>query len=1140
MRLHAFSPLSILLFCGCLLLSRASAGAVPASPGIDLDSPLPPPVTKERIDAGRGAVEASTTLDEAQKQRVLDLYKQAEQTVVKAAESRTELERLRAMIEGAPGRLAAIRKLAGEPDRGLPSISAALDSESLDAVEQAIAEEELALQKARDAQKRFADDLARLLVGNKALSEQIAVKLNALDEIRADMKTPAAEPPGPVQEARALLLLGRESQRKNELEVLQLRLGNHEVLTNLAQAERDAIAQEITARQERLDRLNRAAQQLRETRAARAREEAAEIKSRAESLPPPLRAIAQEHARYLEELDALINMEQGISEQLKVARLRLDEIKAESELTRQQVEFVGPTEAIGNMLKRRRSELPSVKTYRRSSYERATEIARITDRMIEIDELLRARRDTEAIVAGVLEKLSEEETARFEDEVPTVIQDRRAGLNQLQKGYSRYIGQITSLDLTERQLVDVAESYITYIDDQLVWMPDPGFKSLLNPRLLAEGALWLVQPSHWSEVARDTLMAVRSHPVWALVLAAGVALLLGKRSTARERIRKGGEKTRRIRTDSFTLTIKTLVYTFVVIAGWPLLMAGSGLLVGSLPDVSQFTAGIAEGLVRSGVVLAGTLFLIQINLPDNLGERHLRWDAVKRDTLVRQLRWILPPMVPLVFIAAMTGSYEPTLSVHLIGRHAFIAIMLISAVFVFRLLRSSSPLVAMMQRNEGGTLAQTRFLWFPVLVFLPVVFAASSAFGYHDAVVHLGNLVGRTFWFFLALFLGKELLLRFLYVAERRLRFEDALRRREELRAQRAREGAEEEPAASLEIPEIDFAELSEQNRRLIRAGFLLAAIVGIWSIWSDLLPALSFLRETELPLHSTRIVDGISQEVPVTLADLVLGLFIIAIVVLASKNIPGVLEIALLQRLPLDSGGRYAITSLTQYAIAGIGTVAAFSTLGLQWSNIQWLVAALGVGLGFGLQEIVANFISGIILLFERPIRIGDVVTLDNTTGKVSRIQIRATTITNWDKQELLIPNKEFITGRVINWTLTDKVNRVIVTVGVAYGADVQKAMDLMLEAARENPNVLDDPVPVATFEAFGDNALTLLLRSYLGSVEHRLETITALHKAIYAKLGTAGIPIAFPQRDVHLDTDRPLDIRLHRAPRAPGRDGR
>jgi potassium-dependent mechanosensitive channel len=283
-------------------------------------------------------------------------------------------------------------------------------------------------------------------------------------------------------------------------------------------------------------------------------------------------------------------------------------------------------------------------------------------------------------------------------------------------------------------------------------------------------------------------------------------------------------------------------------------------------------------------------------------------------------------------------------------------------------------------------------------------------------------------------------------------------------------------------------------------------------------------------------LVDGVSTETPLTLSDLLLGVISLLVTLLAAKNLPGVLEITLLQRLPLDAGARYALTTLLQYLIVGIGLVMAFSNVGFQWSSIQWMVAALGVGLGFGLQEIVANFISGIILLFERPIRVGDVVTLDDTTGVVSRIRIRATTIINYDKQEMLIPNKEFITGRVVNWTLTDKVNRVVINVGVAYGSDVSRAMKLLLDAAHENDHVLDDPAPVATFEAFGDNALSLVLRTYLGAMENRLATITGLHEAINRKFNEAGISIAFPQRDLHLDTDAPLDIRISRTPRPSG----
>ena len=128
--------------------------------------------------------------------------------------------------------------------------------------------------------------------------------------------------------------------------------------------------------------------------------------------------------------------------------------------------------------------------------------------------------------------------------------------------------------------------------------------------------------------------------------------------------------------------------------------------------------------------------------------------------------------------------------------------------------------------------------------------------------------------------------------------------------------------------------------------------------------------------------------------------------------------------------------TRLLRYAITAIGIIVTFGAMGLRWSGIQWLVAALSVGLGFGLQEIVANFVCGLIILFERPFRVGDVVTIGDQTGTVTRIQIRATTVTDWDRRELIVPNKEFITGKLINWSLSDPITRVVVPVGVAYGS--------------------------------------------------------------------------------------------------------
>jgi potassium efflux system protein len=239
---------------------------------------------------------------------------------------------------------------------------------------------------------------------------------------------------------------------------------------------------------------------------------------------------------------------------------------------------------------------------------------------------------------------------------------------------------------------------------------------------------------------------------------------------------------------------------------------------------------------------------------------------------------------------------------------------------------------------------------------------------------------------------------------------------------------------------------------------------------------------------------------------------------VLASRNLPGLLELAVLQRLPMDHGGRNAITTVSRYVLVLSGIVIACNTVGISWGNVQWLAAALTVGLGFGLQEIFANFISGLIILFERPVRIGDVITIDGVSGSVSRIQMRATTITDWDRKEYIVPNKEFVTGKVLNWTLSDKVNRVVVNVGVAYGTNTEAALQIMQSIADSHPNLLPDPPPVVSFEGFGDSCLNLVLRCYLPNLDHRLKVTTELHSTIHQRFSEAGIEIPFPQRDLHV----------------------
>ncbi len=1097
-------------------------------------------VTQEQVDAAKKATESDTNLDESLKSGIIELYDRAGNWLIEADKVKGEFASLTAQVEGAPARIEELR--AALATGVAPEISgeAEVKDMTLEHLELAVIEESAALSRDKDELKKQRDTLAQLLVGAKGLSVDIADRNDALGKIASNLNTQVPNESPAMTQARTLALQARRMLRQAELELLKLRLASINTLTSLARAERDLLEAQIAAREPRLTALKEQAQEFLEKRVRDARREAEKQESRTAALPEAIQTIARENAQFRNELEELVDRENRVIGELEKTQVGLESIESDFERTRQRVDVVGPTEAIGKMLLSRRNDLPSVRSYRRTSAERVDEISRATDRQIGIDELLRERADIQGVVDGVTRGFAPDlpggTKAAFLDETTKLARNRRQALRDLQTLYGSYISQLTSLDLAERQLVSLSGTFTDYINDQLMWIPSSGIGALIKPEASGRLLLWILSPSNWLRLAEDLWDLFLSKPVILLLLVGLFAVVLFTWPLISKRIVYIGEKTRAIRSDSFLLTVRVLVLTLLIVGAIPLLMVSVGWLLGRLPTAGPFSLLMANGLVKAGLILFSLGFLRQICLPGGLGDRHLSWSQPIRDSLARELGWLKAVVVPLGFLVAVsTGNMAPQ-SAKILGQLAFIGLMVAAMFFLYRLLHRRSELMkALWRAKPEGALVQLHFIWFSLFMIAPLALAITSALGYRYTALILEQQVETTFWFFVVLFLLRELLLRSLYIAERRLRYQDAVRRRDELRAQREREEQEEEDTSAIqvEIPDIDYDQLGDQAKRLVRAAFLFGAVIGTWLIWSDLLPALGFLNNTELPFQASRIVDGVARDVPVTLGDLVVGLIIVLITVLAAKNLPGILEITLLQRLPLDAGARYAITALSQYLIAGIGIFTAFSTIGLKWSSIQWLVAALSVGLGFGLQEIVANFISGIILLFERPIRVGDRVTISNTTGIVSRIRIRATTITNYDKQELLIPNKQIITGEVINWTLTDKVNRVLITVGVAYGSDVERAMRLLIEAADENPEVLEDPRPIASFEAFGDNALTLFLRAYLGDMDNRLNTITALHQAVNEKFNEAGIEISFPQRDVHFDAKSPLEIRVSRTPK-------
>ena len=313
--------------------------------------------------------------------------------------------------------------------------------------------------------------------------------------------------------------------------------------------------------------------------------------------------------------------------------------------------------------------------------------------------------------------------------------------------------------------------------------------------------------------------------------------------------------------------------------------------------------------------------------------------------------------------------------------------------------------------------------------------------------------------------------------------------------------------------------------------GVLSLAVLGaMWFTWSDTFSALQVLDRVELwtttasVTHTGTNTDGevvqqsVPETVPITLADLGVCVILLVVAFFAGRTLPALLDVAIISRLPFDHGARHAVLIICRYLVVLFGGVVALRSIGVSWSSVQWLAAAMTVGLGFGLQEIFANLVSGLIILFERPIRIGDLVTVSGTTGKVTKMQIRATTITDFDRRELVVPNKKFITEDVVNWTLSDPITRFVIPVGISYSSNPTEAQQILLRLAKQHAHVMGEPAPSAVFTSFGASTLDMELRAFLPTRDNYPTVVHELNVAIEREFREAGIEIAFPQQDLHI----------------------
>jgi small-conductance mechanosensitive channel len=308
------------------------------------------------------------------------------------------------------------------------------------------------------------------------------------------------------------------------------------------------------------------------------------------------------------------------------------------------------------------------------------------------------------------------------------------------------------------------------------------------------------------------------------------------------------------------------------------------------------------------------------------------------------------------------------------------------------------------------------------------------------------------------------------------------------------------------------YRALFERRAEVVLRWAMSAVWIFVMLRWFGLLDEGESLVTAVLGFHFTR------GFVSISLGDIIGLILTVWIAFSLSRFLRFALEEDVYPRLPMGRGLPYAISSLLHYVILLLGFLVAIGAMGVDLNRLTLLTGAFGVGVGFGLQTIVSNFVSGIILLLERPIQVGDAIQMGDLDGEVRRIGIRSTTVHTWRGAEVLVPNATLISGNLTNWTLSDRTRRLELPIGVAYGSDPERVIALLVETATTVPGVLAKPSPLALFQSFGDSALNFELRAWTDHFEEWGAIRSHIAVAVNNRLKAEGIEIPFPQRDVNL----------------------
>ncbi|QDV10083.1 Miniconductance mechanosensitive channel MscM precursor [Planctomycetes bacterium Poly30] len=1104
--------------------------------------PVTVPAASDRLDRQEIAAELKDleALDPADasdaSKALVDIYKDTLQSLDAREAAQSRAKELEALAAGATEARAAIEAELDQPSEPvIPSTEglALTDHEAMKV------EAELAADDARRALTVLEAELDVAQDRRATITEE----LSALTARRAELETElGTESTGAVDERVGTALRLRQTAELQatvaRIEELRVEEATFDLRKQLLQSRLELARRTAAEKSTVLSVLESSLNAARQRDAQRKAQEAIQQAEAAAMQGEPFASLGAELVK-----SRAVTLE--LAGELEVDRKRIDELEDQKkdlgkrfEKTQRRIKIAGLSKDTGLHLRRERIRLLDRRTTRAQIAEDRERLTEIELARFEVESREREIIDDDRFVEDLVEAASA--SGQTGEQITQLAKRLKQDLLSALRAETAMLGDRSGQLLTITQLhtstIESHQVYEDYVAERILW-------------IRSSEPLWKVKEVDMLEEFRrlPALTKLPSVPAWfaaemrrrplvMVLLAVALSLLLAARLRVKRALAEEGELARQRSQVSILPTLRATGYSMIVAAPYAAVLYGLSWLTATSNTDGEIMRALSVACARAAAAALIIGALRALTAKDGLEEAHFDAQSEAVRLVRRQTNWLLPVMPTAALLGEFMASLDAGSTADALARVAFLVEVGSLLLFTWRVLNPRRGVLALNARSAGpeDLLTRLRRLWFLLAVIGLGMLALLAVVGYGFTARSLFGKVEITVGLVLALVTVRSIALRWIKLIRRREALEKLRKKREELRAKRlaeierrrsAGEDTAELESEGLEVEqeEVNLASISSDLKSLIRMATVAIAVGGAYWIWSSVLPALGAFERVELWQQQVAKTDTVTGSIaytyaPVTLANVGLALILLIVTWRAVSDLPSLLEIILLRRLDLGSGERYAITTLLRYFLTTVGVLLAFDKLGLAWSQLQWLVAGISVGLGFGLQEIFANFVSGITLLFERPVRVGDWVTLGDIEGVVSKIRIRATTIRDRDLKELIVPNREFITGRFINWTLSDPVSRVTAQVGIAYGSDTEKAIQLLLEAGRDCPYSVAEPAPNVVFMSFGASSLDFELRVFVTGREIKPRVLHDLHMRIDAAFRTAEIEISFPQRDLHI----------------------